>query len=131
MEYIFQIILTIIAGITTIFTIILQKKQDNLTNKIDESGALLKYKRNIKEEINKNDLEHRVVLDKLSLLMLDIYILLLTNDRYVKPEESANIRNQIINIQKELEELEEKRSELNHKYLILQDIPNETFSKSS
>jgi len=95
MEYIAQIILAIIAAITTVVTVILQKKQDNL------------------------ELKHRNIIDTALLLILDTNLDLLV-DKGINVDD--RIKENIKKIHETLSDLSDKTSEIDKKYSVLLDL---------
>jgi len=119
MEYIAQIILAIIAAITTVVTVILQKKQDNLTTKIDKSSNLLKHKEDIEQQIELIELKHRNIIDTALLLILDTNLDLLV-DKGINVDD--RIKENIKKIHETLSDLSDKTSEIDKKYSVLLDL---------
>ena len=119
MEYLAQIILAIIAAVTTILTVILQRKQDDITDKIDQSNNLLKHKQDVENQIDLIALKHQSVLDKILLFILDININI---SKKLEIEVSDSLKNEVddnINI---IKDLSKQYDELNKKYSVLMDL---------
>ena len=116
MEYLAEIILGIVASITTIITVILQRKQDKITDKIDESNDLLKHKRDIEQEAKIIDIKHQSVIDKILLTILDISINI---SKKVGINVSDSMKNEVDKDVDILKELSKKAAELDNKYSVL------------
>jgi len=119
MEYLAQIILAIIAAVTTILTVILQRKQDNITNKIDKGNDILKHKQDVENQLEVIAVQRQLVLDKLLLFILDI-------DINISKKLEINVEQSLINevdeaIQK-IKDLSNQYAELDKKYSILLDL---------
>lgn len=116
MQYLAEIILGVIASLTTIITVILQNKQDKITDKIDESNDLLKHKRDIEQEAKIIDLKHRSVIDKILLSILDININI---SKKVGIDVNDSLKNEVDKDIDILKELSKKAGELDNKYSVV------------
>ena len=73
------IIITIITGVFSIITLIIQRKQDNVIKKIDEQTAIIEKEKSIKEKRNEKLEEQSAILNEMMILILETNIYILNN----------------------------------------------------
>jgi len=119
MEYLAQIILAIIAAITTILTVLLQRKQDDITDKIEKSNNILKHKQDVENQIALIALKHQSVIDKILLYILDIDINI---SKKLEIEVSESLKNEVDENINVIKDLSKQYDELDRKYSVLMDL---------
>lgn len=116
-QYLSTVIIALITGVFSVITLIIQKKQDKVINKIDEKTLFIDREKNIKKKLNAKQEEKEGLMQEMMILILDSNIELIKNvdasndikeslEVYIKYAEDlksrlSNIKNDIEAINKE------------------------------
>lgn len=119
-QYLSTVIITLITGIFSIVTLVIQKKQDDVINKIDSQTSFIEKEKVLKQKLTKKQAEQEELIHNIMLLILDTNLHILKNTMIagaVVPDESVfqksdeikahfkELNSEIIDISKEYEML--------------------------
>jgi tRNA/tmRNA/rRNA uracil-C5-methylase (TrmA/RlmC/RlmD family) len=106
-KYLSTVIISIITGVFSIITLLIQKKQDNVINKIDEQTTFLERERDLKQKLADKEKERENIIYDMIILTLETNMTLLSNYE----ELSGTTLNQ--ELYKKSKELKEKFDRIN------------------
>jgi len=98
-QYVSTVVIALITGIFSIVTLIIQKKQDKVINKIDEQTSFIEKEKALKQKLLKKQEEKETLLQRINILILD------TNMEILANTETADNTNVLENMQAEAEDL--------------------------
>lgn len=78
-QYLSTVIIALITGIFSIITIIIQKKQDKVINKIDEQTLFIEREKNLRQQLAQKEKEREAIIHAIMLLILDTNLYILNN----------------------------------------------------
>ena len=78
-QYLSTVIIALITGVFSVITLIIQKKQDKVINKIDEKTLFIDREKNIKKKLNAKQEEKEGLMQEMMILILDSNIELIKN----------------------------------------------------
>ena len=102
-QYLSTVIIAIITGVFSVITLIIQKKQDRVINKIDEQTMFIEKEKALKQKLTKKEKEREEIIHDIILLILETNMTILKNDQEVN---NTVIESRVI----------EKSSQLKEKY---------------
>lgn len=102
-QYLSTVIIAIITGVFSVITLIIQKKQDRVINKIDEQTMFIEKEKALKQKLTKKEKEREEVIHDIILLILETNMAILKNDQEVN---NTVIESRVV----------EKSSQLKEKY---------------
>lgn len=102
-QYLSTVIIAIITGVFSVITLIIQKKQDRVINKIDEQTMFIEKEKALKQKLVKKEKEREEVIHDIILLILETNMAILKNDQEVN---NTVIESRVV----------EKSSQLKEKY---------------
>lgn len=120
-QYLSTIIITLITGVFSIITLIIQKKQDRVISKIDEQTGFIEREKTLKQKLTKKEKEKELLIHEIMILILDtnLNILEATNDVgeevFAKSEE----------LKKKFSTLLDEMDELNKEYDMVLELTSE------
>lgn len=82
-QYLSAVIIAGMTGIFSIITLIIQKKQDRIVNKIDEQTMFIEKEKGLKQKLVKQEKERERIIQQIMILILD------TNLHILKGNQSA------------------------------------------
>ena len=128
MEYMVSIIITLITATAGIITVVIQKKQDKVINKIDKKATFLEKEKGLKQKINEKEKESQNILYEIMLLILDTNLTILQNttidgEAMVSKDNEVVIKSQ--ELKKRLDENQREMAHLNEEYQLVLDMISE------
>lgn len=100
-QYLSTVIIAVITGIFSIITLLIQRKQDKVINKIDKQAIFIEREKSLKQKMRQKEKEREMIIHEIMILILD------TNLRILKNSSSAaQLDNSIF----------DKSSDLQNKY---------------
>lgn len=123
-QYLSTVIIAVITGVFSVITLILQKKQDKVINKIDEQTMFIEKEKNLKQKITQKEKECENIIHEIMLLILETNMAILKNtqDPSIIDQEvfdnSEKLKNRFAEITKDIQELTKE-------YSIIMDVSNE------
>lgn len=113
-QYLSTVIIALITGIFSVVTLIIQKKQDKVIDKIDEQTTFIEREKTLKQKLVQKEKEQESVIHDIMMLILDTNLYILKNS---SSSIGASIDNAVF----------EKSDELRKKYSqISEDIEDIT-----
>ena len=122
-QYLSTVIIAIITGLFSLITVIIQKKQDNVINKIDEQTVFIEKEKMLKKELTKKQSEQEALMRQIMILVLDtnMHILRNTQIRGAKiPDEKVFELSD--KLKKQFNELDEDIHHISKEYDMLMDL---------
>lgn len=128
MEYMASIIITLITATAGIVTVVIQKKQDKVINKIDKKATFLEKEKGLKQKITEKEKESQNILYEIMLLILDTNLTILQNttidgEAMVSKDNEVVIKSQ--ELKKRLDENQREMAHLNEEYQLVLDMISE------
>lgn len=123
-QYLSTVIIAVITGVFSVITLILQKKQDKVINKIDEQTMFIEKEKSLKQKITQKEKECENIIHEIMLLILETNMAILKNtqDPSIIDQEvfdnSEKLKNRFAEITKDIQELTKE-------YSIIMDVSNE------
>ena len=123
-QYLSTVIIAVITGVFSVITLILQKKQDKVINKIDEQTMFIEKEKSLKQKIIQKEKECENIIHEIMLLILETNMAILKNtqDPSIIDQEvfdnSEKLKNRFAEITKDIQELTKE-------YSIIMDVSNE------
>lgn len=117
------IIITIITGVFSIITLIVQKRQDNVIKKIDEQTAIIEKEKSLKEKRNEKMEEQKAILNEMMILILETNIYILNNTISgddISPVDEALVKSE--KLKEKYNKLEEDIAAINKEYELVLEI---------
>lgn len=80
-KYLSTVIIAVITGVFSVITLLIQKKQDKVINKIDEQTTFIEKEKMLKQKLTQKEKEREALIYQIQILILDtnLYILKNTN----------------------------------------------------
>lgn len=80
-QYLSTVIIAVITGVFSVITLLIQKKQDKVINKIDEQTTFIEKEKMLKQKLTQKEKEREALIYQIQILILDtnFYILKNTN----------------------------------------------------
>lgn len=112
-QYLSTVIIALITGVFSVITLVIQKKQDKVINKIDEHTAFIEKEKGLKQKLVEKEKERTAIINNMIILILDIVITFTKNyqeknnsklidDNYFT--ESENLKKKFDKITEEIED---------------------------
>lgn len=122
-QYLSTVIITLITGIFSIVTLVIQKKQDDVINKIDSQTAFIEKEKLLKQKLTKKQAEQEELIRNIMLLILDTNLHILKNTMIagaIVPDESVFQKSDYIKTH--FQELNDEILDINKEYEMLLDL---------
>ena len=107
-QHLSTIIIAIITGIFSIITIIIQKKQDKVIDKIDEQTMFIEKEKKLKQMLTQKEKERENIIYDMMILILDTNLYILKN--------STNFESSLLN-----DDVFKRSDELKETFMTLSD----------
>ena len=107
-QHLSTIIIAIITGIFSIITIIIQKKQDKVIDKIDEQTMFIEKEKKLKQMLTQKEKERETIIYDMMILILDTNLYILKN--------STNFESSLLN-----DDVFKRSDELKETFMTLSD----------
>jgi lipopolysaccharide export LptBFGC system permease protein LptF len=78
-QYISAVIIAAMTGIFSIITIVIQKRQDKIINKIDEQTMFIEKEKGLKQRLIQREKERESIIQEIMILILDTNLHILKN----------------------------------------------------
>lgn len=127
-QYLSTVIITLITGIFSIITLIIQKKQDDVINKIDSQTSFIEKEKSLKQKLTEKRAEQEDLIHHILLLILDTNLHILRNTMIagaIVPDEtvfqkSEDLKNQFKDLNQEIQDISKEYDMLLE---LAQDLP--------
>ena len=122
-QYLSTVIITLITGIFSIVTLVIQKKQDDVINKIDSQTSFIEKEKLLKQRLTKKQAEQEELIHNIMLLILDTNLHILKNTMIagaIVPDESVFQKSDYIKTH--FKELNDEIQDISKEYEMLLDL---------
>lgn len=125
-QYLSTVIITLITGVFSIITLIIQRNQNKVISKIDEQSTFIDREKALKQKLTKKEKERESVLQQMMILILDtnIHILKNTNigDGKIPIDDICEMSNKL---KDDIKSINEDIEDINNEYALVIDITSE------
>ena len=112
-QYLSTVIISIITGIFSLITLLIQKKQDKVISKIDHQTVFIEREKMLKQKLLKKQEEQKDVINDILVIIMDTNLHILRNTMIAGAtipdervfEKSDELKNRFITLMGEIEEL--------------------------
>lgn len=125
-QYLSTVIVALITGVFSIVTLVIQKRQDKVINKIDEQTAFMSKEKDIRKQLTSKEKEREQLMHEVMILVLDTNLHILKNTQIT----GATIPNEdVFNQSEELKarfvRLTESIEDLTKEYELVLDMTSQ------
>ena len=78
-QYLSTVIIAVITGIFSIITLLIQRKQDKVINKIDKQAIFIEREKSLKQKMRQKEKEREMIIHEIMILILDTNLSILKN----------------------------------------------------
>ncbi len=121
-QWVATVIVALIGAVGSTITLILQKKQDKVINKIDDQTSFIEKERGLKKRLSQKEKERELVVHEMMILIMDTNLKIVCESHIAGTDEGKEAQNKAeelkIRYQKITEEIEDIRKE----YEIVMDM---------
>lgn len=115
-QYLSTVIVAVITGIFGVITLIIQKRQDKVINKIDEQSSFMNKEKDIRKRLNLKEKECEQLMHEIMILVLDTNLHILKNTQIQGAQipddtvfaESDKLKERFEKIRDEIQELDKE-----------------------
>lgn len=87
-QYLSTVVIALITGLFSVITLIIQKKQDKVINKIDEQTLFIEKEKALRQKLTQKEKDRETIIHEIMILILDTNLSILKNSQI---EGGANI----------------------------------------
>ncbi len=120
-QYTSTVVIAIITGIFSVITLIIQKKQDVVINKIDEQTMFIEKEKTLQQKRNVKEKQRENVIHRIMLLILDTNLYILTHE-LTDSDLATNASKEADALKKEFNAIESEIHEIDKEYELLMDL---------
>lgn len=128
-QYLSTVVIALITGIFSVVTLIIQKKQDKVINKIDEQTAFIEKEKSIKQKLVKKQEEKESILQEIMVLILDTNLQMLTKSYPTIDRPVADVFSNAKNLKDKFKKVNDEIAEIDKEYNMLLEITKAFKSK--
>lgn len=132
-QYLSTVIIAAITGVFSVVTLLIQKKQDKVINKIDEQTAFIEKEKTLKQARSKKLEERESLIHAIMILILDTNLYILKNTEV--GGEQQKLHDDVFKKSEELEskfaQTGEELKAIDKEYEMLIKLASEVFNKQS
>lgn len=125
-QYLSTVIIAIITGVFSTITLIIQKKQDKVINKIDEQTSFIEKEKDLKQRLSQKQKERDSIIHDMMILILDTNLDILKNSQLGKDvlmDEDVFEKSEIL--KKRFAEINDSIEDLNKEYDMVLDMTSQ------
>ena len=131
-QYLSTVIVAIITGAFSVVTLIIQKRQDKVINKIDEQTMFIEKERKLKQDLAKKEKERVEIIYKVMMLILETNLAILKMTDYPdNPNINQNMFEYSEKLKESFETISKDLNELNKEYEMIMNLTTELHRESS
>lgn len=107
-QYLSAVIIALITGVFSVITVLLQKKNNEIIDKIDEQTGFIEREKKVKQSLNEKITERNALVDEIIVLILDTNVYALKKDTTTPPDvftKSDELEAKFNTLTKEIAEL--------------------------
>lgn len=120
-QYTSTVVIAIITGIFSVITLIIQKKQDVVINKIDEQTMFIEKEKTLQQKRSVKEKQRENVIHRIMLLILDTNLYILTHE-LADSDLATNASKEADALKKEFNAIESEIHEIDKEYELLMDL---------
>jgi hypothetical protein len=121
-QYLSTVIIAIITGVFSVITILIQKRQDKVIDKIDEQTMFIERERTIKQKIEAKERECDLLINDILIIILDTNLSILKNTEAGSNGVSQDVFKRSEELKKKFAEVLQSIEELRKEYQIVLDM---------
>lgn len=80
-QYISTVVIALITGLFSIVTLVIQKKQDKVINKIDEQTLFIEREKALRQKLTQKEKDRESIIHEIMILILDTNLFILKNSQ--------------------------------------------------
>lgn len=80
-QYLSTVIIALITGLFSVVTLIIQKKQDKVINKIDEQTLFIEKEKSLRQKLTQKEKDRDSIIHEIMILILDTNLYILKNSQ--------------------------------------------------
>lgn len=80
-QYLSTVIIALITGIFSVVTLVIQKKQDKVINKIDEQTLFIEKEKSLRQKLTQKEKDRESIIHEMMILILDTNLYILKNSQ--------------------------------------------------
>lgn len=131
-QYLSTVIVALITGVFSIVTLIIQKRQDKVINKIDEQTMFIEKERKLKQDLAKKEKERIEIMYKVMMLILETNLAIIKMTDYPdNPNVNQNMFEDSENLKESFENISKDLNDLNKEYEMIMNLTTELQRESS
>ena len=131
-QYLSTVIVAIITGAFSVVTLIIQKRQDKVINKIDEQTMFIEKERKLKQDLAKKEKERVEIIYKVMMLILETNLAIIKMTDYRdNPNIDRNMFEHSEKLKESFETISKDLNELNKEYEMIMNLTTELHRESS
>ena len=131
-QYLSTVIVALITGVFSIVTLIIQKRQDKVINKIDEQTMFIEKERKLKQDLAKKEKERIEIMYKVMMLILETNLAIIKMTDYPdNPNVNQNMFEDSDNLKESFENISKDLNDLNKEYEMIMNLTTELQRESS
>ena len=131
-QYLSTVIVAIITGAFSVVTLIIQKRQDKVINKIDEQTMFIEKERKLKQDLAKKEKERVEIIYKVMMLILETNLAIIKMTDYPdNPNVNRNMFEHSEKLKESFETISKDLNELNKEYEMIMNLTTELHRESS
>lgn len=125
-QYLSMVIIAIITGIFSIITVIIQKRQDKVINKIDEQTMFIEKEKRIRQKLEQKEKERSNTIYNVLMLVLEtnVIILKMSSDPS-NPNIDPEIMNQAVMFKEAFKQINGELEKLNKEHEMVLELSEE------
>ena len=123
-QYLSTVVIALITGIFSIVTLIIQKKQDKVINKIDEQTAFIEKEKAIKQKLVKKQEEKESIIQDIMVLILDTNLQILMKSYSMADRPMQEVFNNAKALKDRFKAINKDIEEIDKEYKMLLDLSN-------
>lgn len=125
-QYLSTVIIAGMTGIFSIITLIIQKRQDKIINKIDEQTMFIEKEKGLKQKLIQREKERETIIQEIMILILDTNLHILKNTQIAGAtvvDDTVFERSE--NLKKQFSEVSVSIKEITKEYEMVLDMTSE------
>lgn len=80
-QYLSTVVIALITGVFSIITLVIQKKQDKVINKIDEQTLFIEKEKALRQKLTQKEKDRESIIHEIMILILDTNLYILKNSQ--------------------------------------------------
>ena len=120
-QYLSAVIIALITGVFSVITVLIQKKNNELIDKIDEQTGFIEREKKVKQSLNEKTVERNALVDEIILLILNTNVYALKPDTTIPPDVFTKSEE----LEAKFDALTKEIAELTKEYNLILDLSKE------